>query len=49
MQLRSRFKSMGFGLPDMGKMTDMFNEKFDALIAKLDEILAELRTQRGSP
>lgn len=49
MALRERFKSMGFGLPDMGKMTAMFNEKFDLLIAKLDEILQELRTQRGAP
>ena len=42
---------MGFGLPDMGKLTDMFDQKFDALIAKLDEILAELKRQNagGTP
>lgn len=39
----------GFGLPDIGKLTDMFNEKFDRLIAKLDEILAELRKQGVPP
>lgn len=42
--LRARFAGM---FPDVSKLTDMFNQKFDALIAKLDEILAELRTQRG--
>jgi hypothetical protein len=43
-KLGERFKSMGF-MPDIGKLTDMFNAKFDALIAKLDEILVELRKQ----
>ena len=56
MALKDRIRTMGFGLPDMGKLTSMFNEKFDALIGKLDEmlvvlrdILGELRTQRGAP
>jgi hypothetical protein len=56
MQLRSRFKSMAFGLPDMGKLQGMFDEKFNALLAELqsmhgvlDQILVELRTQRGGP
>jgi hypothetical protein len=30
-------------LPDMNQLTDMFNQKFDALIAKLDEMLAVLK------
>jgi hypothetical protein len=46
MKLGERIKSMGM-FPDMGKLTDMFNQKFDALIAKLDEILVELRKQNA--
>lgn len=45
MPIKDRLRTMGLGLPDMGKMTTMFNEKFDLLIAKLDEILVELRRQ----
>lgn len=44
--LRDKFKSFGM-FPDMGKLTDMFNQKFDALISKLDEILAELKKQNA--
>jgi len=44
--LGERFKSFGM-FPDVGKLTDMFNEKFDALIAKLDEILTELKKQNA--
>jgi hypothetical protein len=46
MGLRDRVRTMGFGLPDMGKLTDMFNDKFDRLIAKLDEILIVLQDIR---
>lgn len=49
MALRDRIKTMGLGFPDIGKMQGDLNAKFDALIAKLDEILQELRTQRGAP
>lgn len=49
MPLKDKLRTMGFGLPDMGKIEGMFTQKFDQLIAKLDEILAELRTQRGAP
>lgn len=48
MALKDRLVQAGM-FPDVGRLTDMFNQKFDALIAKLDEILAELRTQRGAP
>lgn len=34
---------MAFGLPKPAELKAMFDEKFDALLAKLDEILAELR------
>ena len=49
-------KLFGFGLPDMGKLTEMFDARFkeliehiDALGVKLDALHAELRTQRGAP
>lgn len=49
MPLSDRLKTMGL-MPDMGKITGQMNEKFDALIAKLDEILAELRKRNtGGP
>lgn len=42
--------------PDIGKLQGMFDEKFNALLTELqamhgvlDEMLAELRTQRGAP
>lgn len=42
--------------PDIGKLQGMFDEKFTALLtelqamhATLNDILAELRTQRGAP
>ena len=41
-------------MPDLGKMQGMFDEKFSQLLGELqamhgvlDQILAELRTQRG--
>lgn len=37
------------GIPDLGAMQAQLDEKFQRLIDKLDEILRELRTQRGSP
>lgn len=46
MALKERLRTMGM-FPDVGKMQGDLNAKFDALIAKLDEILKELRTQRG--
>lgn len=51
-----RLRQFGFGLPDMGQLRSMFDEKFSELLdqlvairAVLDQILAELRTQRGAP
>lgn len=41
------FKSGMF--PDMGKMQDALNEKFDKLYAVLLEIRDELRLQRQTP
>lgn len=56
MALRDRIRTMGFGLPDMGKLTDEFNAKFgelrdrlDTIIERLDTLIAETRTQRGAP
>lgn len=47
---------MPFGIPKMGDITAQLNDKFAQLISELqamhgvlDEILAELRTQRGAP
>lgn len=34
------FKKMGFGIPDMGQIRSMFDEKFE-------ELLQELRAIRG--
>jgi hypothetical protein len=35
--------------PNVKDITAQLNDKFDRLIAKLDEILTELRTQKGEP
>jgi hypothetical protein len=42
---------MPFGLPRPSDITAQLNDKFTELIAKLDEILAELRKQNqgGTP
>lgn len=48
MALRDRLRTMGM-FPDVGKLTDQLNEKFDRLYAILVEIRDELRTQRGAP
>lgn len=37
---------MAFGIPKIGELTAQLDERFKQLIAKLDEILAELRTQK---
>lgn len=49
-----RLGRMGFGLPDMGKLTESFDAKFgelrdrlDTIIERLDTLIAEMRTQRG--
>lgn len=47
MPLRDRIRAMGM-FPDVGKIQGELNAKFDRLIAKLDEILIELRSQRGA-
>lgn len=55
MALSDRLKTMGF-MPDIGKLQGMFDEKFSALLGELqsmhgvlNDILTELRTQRGAP
>lgn len=47
---------MAFGMPKVSEITAQLNEKFGQLIAELHtmqgilgDILAELRTQRGTP
>lgn len=40
MALKDRIRTMGFGLPDIGELRSMFDEKFN-------ELLDELRTIRG--
>ncbi len=37
---------MAFGMPKVADITAQLNEKFERLIAKLDEILAELRKEK---
>jgi hypothetical protein len=39
---------MAFGLPKVSEMRAELDARFAELLAKLDEILAELRTQRGA-
>lgn len=50
MALKDRLKTMGMfpKIPDMGEIEAKLDQRFDRLIAKLDEILQELRTQRGA-
>lgn len=40
---------MAFGLPKVGDLQAALNDKFDQLISKLDEILAELKRQGAQP
>lgn len=47
MALRDRIQKMGFGLPDMGKLTDEFNAKFGELRDRLDTIIERLDTLIG--
>lgn len=49
MALRDRLKTMGMfpKIPDMGEIEGKLDQRVDRIVAKLDEILAELRTQRG--
>lgn len=49
MALRDRLQSMSMfpKIPDMSEIEAKLDQRFDRLIAKLDEILVELRTQRG--
>lgn len=51
MALRDRISQMGFGLPkipDMGEIETKIDQRVDRIIAKLDEILVELR-KGGAP
>jgi hypothetical protein len=38
---------MAFGLPNVDQLEKMFDEDFDRLIAKLDELLVEVKGMRG--
>lgn len=51
MALRDRIRTMGMfpKIPDMGEIEGKLDQRFDRLIAKLDEILQELRKQGGTP
>ena len=49
MKLGSRIRSMGFGLPDMGAMKTMFDEKFNELLDELRQIRAVLEQIRDKP
>lgn len=49
MAFRAKFAGMFPKIPDMGEIEAKLDQRFDRLIAKLDEILQELRTQRGAP
>lgn len=44
MALKERIKAMGFGLPDMGKLTESFEAKFGELRDRLDTIIERLDT-----
>lgn len=43
------FRKMGFGLPDMGQIRSMFDEKFQELIDELRQIRAVLEQIRDKP
>jgi hypothetical protein len=50
-KLGEKIKSMGFGMPDMGKITDQFNAKFDelkAILFEIRDVLVQIRDQ-GKP
>lgn len=53
MALKDKIRSMGFGLPDMGKLTESFEAKFGELRDRLDTIIERLDTLitqgKGSP
>lgn len=43
------FKKMGFGLPDMGQIRSMFDEKFAELLDELRAIRIVLEQIRDKP
>ena len=43
------FRKMGFGLPDMGAMRSMFDEKFQQLLDELRAIRGVLEQIRDRP
>jgi len=49
MALRDRIRTMGFGLPDMGALKSMFDEKFNELIDELRAIRGVLEQIRDKP
>lgn len=49
MGLRDRVRTMGFGLPDMGQLRSMFDEKFQELLDELRQIRAVLEQIRDKP
>lgn len=49
MGLRDRIQTMGFGLPDMGQLKSMFDEKFNELLEELRAIRGVLEQIRDKP
>jgi hypothetical protein len=49
MALRDRIRTMGFGLPDMGQIRSMFDEKFQELLDELRAIRVVLEQIRDKP
>lgn len=49
MKLGSKIRSMGFGLPDMGQLRTMFDEKFNELLDELRQIRGVLEQIRDKP
>jgi hypothetical protein len=48
-RLRERVRTMGFGLPNMGQIRAMFDEKFQELLDELRAIRAVLEQIRDKP
>jgi hypothetical protein len=44
-----KLRRMGFGLPDMGELRSMFDEKFQELLDELRAIRAVLEQIRDKP
>jgi hypothetical protein len=49
MGIRDRLQTMGFGLPDMGAIRDMMDQRFNELLDELRAIRGVLEQIRDKP